>query len=623
MVETTLQKAYRFIRRVLVYQEPKQPSRFVLAESPDDEGPPKGRAGRLPAAWQEFNTLLAAARRLAKTMEEARSALAEKDLRQVQELMAQVQILERQQQDLTPIFLAYESGKDNSAERLISASLEENQAILKELYGLPENKDMILRPFEIRGKPSHKALLIYLDGMVDKQLINMTLLYPLMVHSRLEGVADESLLTVLSQEYLPANQTSMATVFRELAEGVNAGDAGLLVDGIGAALIIDTKGYKQRSVERPQIEQTVRGAQVSFSEGLRTNTGLMRSLMQTSDLVTEIFIVGTRIPQKCALLYLRSIASPLLVAEAKRRLQGIAADFVLNVGMLEQYIEDHPTIPLPQMLSTERPDRIAAGLIEGRLAILLDGTPFGHLFPVSLFNFFHSGEDWSLKPLASNFMRLLRWTGTLLTLILPSMYLAISYYHQEAMPTELVLAVAASREKVPFPAFFEILMMEFSFELIREAGLRVPGMLGSTIGIVGAIILGQAAVSANLVSPIMVVIIAITGLASFVIPDYRMAFAIRTLRFAFLLVASTLGLVGIALGLLILTVQLCGMKSFGMPYMAPVSPKTTPHLDVVLRGPVFKRSMRPDELNPKDPTRQPPVARSWLERKPASQEDEP
>ena len=206
--------------------------------------------------------------------------------------------------------------------------------------------------------------------------------------------------------------------------------------------------------------------------------------------------------------------------------------------------------------------------------------------------------------------------------MLPALYLSIANFHQEALPTELLLAIAGARERVPFPAIIEILLMEFAFELIREAGLRIPGLLGSTIGIVGALILGQAAVEANLVSPIMVVVIAITGLASFTIPDYRMATALRLLRFIFLFSALVMGLVGVTLCLLLVTVVLCSMKSFGLPYLVPIGPKTMPGFDIVRRGSVFRQEMRPDELNTKDQRRQPHISRKWITEPPVGKGDE-
>jgi spore germination protein KA len=210
----------------------------------------------------------------------------------------------------------------------------------------------------------------------------------------------------------------------------------------------------------------------------------------------------------------------------------------------------------------------------------------------------------------------LRLFGALISTVLPALYLAISYFHSEAMPTELLLAVAGSRENVPFPAWFEVFMMEVSFDLIREAGVRVPGVLGSTIGIVGAIILGQAAVTAKIVSPIVVVIIAITGLASFTIPEIRMSSAVRVIRFLLLIVSTTMGLVGLAMALLLLTALLCGMKSYGMPYMVPVGPRTIANYDVVIRGQVFNQEMRPDALGTRDRRRQPGIGRAWKKQRP-------
>jgi len=385
----------------------------------------------------------------------------------------------------------------------------------------------------------------------------------------------------------------------------------LFLEGVNQAVLIETKGYEHRSVGKPEIEQSVRGSQVAFSEALRVNTGLIRTMMPSNDLVTEIFEIGDRIPTKCAIMYLKSVANPKLIGEIKRRILNIKTDYISDMGVLEQFIEDHPSIALPQMLSTERPDRTVAALSEGRVAILLNGTPFAHVVPVSFFTFFHSAEDFSLKLPIGSVTRLLRLIGTLLAVILPAVYLSIVYFHPEALPTEMILAIAGARERVPFPSVGELLLMEFAFELIREAGLRIPGLLGSTIGIVGAIILGQAAVSANLVSPVTVVVIALTGLASFTIPDYRLAAAGRLLRFVFVALAYMLGLVGVALGLLLVTAVLTNMKSFGVPYMVPIAPKTMAGLDVIIRGPVFRQEMRPDGLNTQDNRRQPHISRQW------------
>ncbi len=622
MGQTVFNRMYSYIASMLVYQPPRTPTPFVLDEF--DEEKERQSAYRPTAGIEDSAKDLAAllryARRLEAFMERAKEAISRQDEEKILQLAAEYKKLEAEQKETSPVAFSY-NNEQKSLERLISTSLEENKKNIEAMYHLPDNKDIVVRDFVIPGDRHISAMLVFVDGMIDKKVINLSVLQPLMLLDGLAGIySGDDLLKYIVDEALPSEQAKPAASFREVAEGINSGDTALFIDGLDTAVLIETKGYEHRGVDRPQNEQSVRGSQAAFAEALRVNTALIRTIFPSNDLVTEIIKVGNRVPLKCAIMYLKTIANPHLVAEVKRRIKGVSTDYITDMGVLEQFIEDHPRIPLPQVLSTERPDRVAASLAEGRLALILEGTPFVHILPVSFFTFFHSSEDFSLKFPAGSFMRLLRLLGTILSVTLPAGYLAISYFHQEALPTELVLAIAASREKVPFPAIFEILLMEFSFELIREAGIRIPGVLGSTIGIVGAIILGQAAVSANLVSPIMVVVIAITGLASFSIPDYRMALALRMLRFVFLALATTLGLVGMAIGLLVSTVMLCNMKSVGVPYLAPIGPKTVANLDVVIRGPVYNQERRPDSLNTKDMYRQPKISRKWTRKAPEGEQ---
>lgn len=622
MINSLISKVLRAAKQFLVYQPPTGAKPFVLNEiEREEEAPPSSVHSVLTDKAKELNASLLYAKQLAKFMEETIHALRTDQQNQngtsdyISELTKKLQVFTRQQAELSPILLSYTASLDPS-KRIISASLEENKKLLKELYHSDINKDILLREFDLPGTPSVRGMLVFMDGMIDKQLIDLAILQPLMILTASQDKPlGNSLIATAVDKLLPSNQASRVTLFKDVMDGVNSGDSALFFEGASEAIVLGTKGYKQRGVERPQIEQAVRGSQSAFSEGLRTNTGLIRTLFPSNDLVTEIIMVGDRTPQKCAIMYLKSIANPQLVAEIRRRLKGIRTDYILNLGILEQYIEDHPGAIFPQVLSTERPDRTVAHLSEGRVALLSEGAPFALILPISFFTFFHSIEDFTLKPPAGTLTRMLRLVGALLSVLVPSAYLAISYFHQEALPTELALAIAGAREKVPFPAILEIIMMEVSFELIREAGLRIPGMLGSTIGIVGAIILGQAAVAANLVSPIMVVIISIGGLASFTIPDYRMAISLRIIRFGFLALAVSFGLVGVAFGILLLTAQLCSMKSFGIPYLAPVSPKSMPGYDTVVRGPVFRQENRPDELNTQDRRRQPHISRRWAQEK--------
>ena len=619
MVDNSLAKLYRSVKRLVVYEPPKIAKPFVLGEKrydgQDDQEPASSAA--LANEQQKLNDYLAQARRLAAMMEEAKAALAASpvDSEALARVAKEMAVSARRQEELAPMLLAYTSRLD-AADRLVSASLEENRKIIDSLYHSDINKDILIRDFSLPGNPGVPAMLVFLDGMIDKQIIDLAILQPLMLLSTIrQGKAGAELLATLAENYLPTNQASVVATYKDVMDGVNGGDTVLFIDGSNQALVLATKGYQQRGVERPQIEQSVRGAQAAFSEGLRTNTGLIRTILSSSDLVTEIIMIGDRAPKKCAVMYLKNLANPELVAEVKRRLGSIRTDYALNLGVVEQFIEDQPANPFPQSLSTERPDLTAAALLEGRVVLLYEGVPFAHVLPVSFFTFFHSIEDFTMSPVIANFTRLLRMTGALISVVLPSVYMALSYFHPEALPTELVLAIAGAREKVPFPTMFELAIMELAFEFIREAGLRIPGMLGSTIGIVGAIILGQAAVTANLVSPVMVVVVAFTGLASFTIPDYRMASTLRVIRFGFMLAAVSFGLVGVSFALLLTAAVLCGMKSFGVPYLAPVAPKTMSGLDVVIRGPVFRQENRSDALNTMDSSRQPEIARPWIMKK--------
>ncbi len=623
MEDNSFFKILRLLKRVFVYQPPTEPSRFVLGEGADDGrgGPPAGDG--LRSGVTETAALIRFGRRLEVTMAKTGAALAAGEWTEKRaDIASECAALEKQWAELRPVLLAYDANAGNLAERPVSTSIEENRRIVGELYRLPDNKDVVLREITLGTVPPRRALLVYMEGMVDSKFIALGVLQPLMLLAggRLRPDGGD-IATQISEELLPGSHVKKAAAFRDIQIGVNGGDTVIFVDGASEAIIVETKGWEHRGVERPMTEQSIRGAQVGFGENLRVNTGLVRSMLRATDLVTELIPLGTRSRVSCAVMYLESVANAELVAEIKRRVSKIDTDFISNAGQLEQFIEDRYILPLPQALSTERPDRVAAHLAEGRVGLIVEGSPFAMVAPVNFFTFFHSGEDFALKPAAVNFLRVLRLFGTLLSTVLPGLYIALTYFHQEAVPTELVLAIAAAREQVPFPAWFEIFMMEVSFELIREAGVRIPGILGSTIGIVGAIILGQAAVAAQIVSPIIVILVAITGLASSCIPEYRMAFVARLSRFVLLFMAAFLGLVGLTTGLLTLTVALCSMQSFGVSYMVPVAPRVTAGLDVVLRGPVWRLERRPDELNPRNPSRQAQLSREWEQELPTGEED--
>lgn len=614
-------KNWKALKKLLIYQPPTIPPPFIL----DEGGQPSATVAKtqLNVAVEQHDALLRYARRVAALLEKTQKALAGPlQGETISALKVELSALGRQKQQLTPVLETYALTQD-PRDRAISTSLEENKRVLQAIYNLPDNKDLIIRSITIPASPPVTACLAFLEGLVDRKIINLSILQPIMLMGDpTRQLYQGDLLHELTANYLPGTRVKQVSSMREVTDDINLGDTAIFLDGIAEAVIVETKGQEHRGVDRPLIEQSVRGGQSAFTETFRVNTGLMRSVLRTSDLTTEIFTIGLRSNTPCALMYLKSVINPDLVKEAKRRLNNLAVDVVAESGTLEQLIVDSPSIPYPQTLATERPDRVAAALAEGRFAILVDGSSFAIVAPVSLFTLFHTGEDFSYSWASASLGRILRIFGAALTLILPGAYIAISYFHQEALPTDLILAIAGARERVPFPSILEIAMMEFAFELLREAGVRIPGMLGSTIGIVGAIILGQAGVAAGIVSPITVMIIAVTGLASFAIPDFGLAMAIRLTRFALEALAASFGLVGIAAGLLAMTGLLCSMKSFGVPYLAPIAPKVRGGFDIVLRGPVHSQELRPDELSPQAERRQATVSRKWIEKEPAGKEDE-
>lgn len=498
-------------------------------------------------------------------------------------------------------------GKTDSA----SSALEQNREAINKLYGLPDNKDIITRDFFLGMNTTYKSMAVFIDGLTDKSVLDM-LFEALMLFAEPPDTDRGKLAALVMKALLPGNQVKMISSFKDILAAVNIGDTVLFFDGCAEAVAVETKGWEHRGVEIPVTEQIIRGPQEAFTETLRTNTGLLRKIIKNENLTTEFFVVGRRSQTPVAVMYLRDLANPALVDEVKRRIKSIKTDAMLDSGVLEQLIEDHPYNLHPTILATERPDRVASKILEGRVAIIVDGSPFVLTAPATMYEQLHTGEELYNRWQYGTFIRWLRAAAFLLSFLLPGLYLAIVLYHQEMLPTELILAIAGNREKVPFPSIVEVLLMELSFELIREAGLRIPGVMGSTIGIVGALILGQAAVQANIVSPILVILVAVTGLASFAIPYYSLAFSLRIYRFIYIALGSMLGFFGISMGLFAHVALAANLKSFGVPYLAPTGPKTSDWTDVVSVAPVFFQEKRPDYINPLDLTRQPKVSRGWI-----------
>ncbi len=393
---------------------------------------------------------------------------------------------------------------DKSDEETIYSSLSVNIDYIKSKYNTLINSDIILREFKlnIKGK-QYNALLLFIDGMINSNSINDFILKPLMSKDKNKSFQNPSVVTnnitvrrvkkFNLEDYIydcliPQNNMKMMTKFKDVFDRVNFGDCGLFIDTLSVGFVVDVKGYESRSISEPKNEIVVRGSQESFVEKLRTNTSMIRRLINNENLIIESTSVGKVSKTKVAICYIKDIANNDLVAEVKYRINNLNVDNIISSGQLEQLIQDNNSM-FPQLIASERPDKSANHLLEGRVVVLVNGSPYALIMPGVFIDFLSSPEDVNLKYQYSNLLKFVRIIAFLITLFLPGLYVAISNYHTELLPTELLFTIAASRNTVPFPVIFEILLMEISFELIREAGLRVPTPIGPTIGIVGALIL--------------------------------------------------------------------------------------------------------------------------------------
>ncbi|MDQ7794659.1 MAG: spore germination protein [bacterium] len=510
----------------------------------------------------------------------------------------------------------------------VSSRLEDNLRRVREVFNLPRNSDVVVREFRFGNSPAIRAGLVFIEGLTDKNHLHGAVLQPLMVLSRLgRPLPRRERVKMVSEALLPHNQVQEEKELAPLVEGVLAGHTALFVDGEAAGLVVQTRGFEFRAVEQPTAEQVVRGPKHAFTENLRVNTSLVRRSFRCAALVVESWRLGRLTRTETALLYVDGLTNPRLIQETRRRLAAIDVDRILDSGQVEQYLEDAPAL-LPTVLATERPDRVAAFLADGHVALLVGDSPFALIAPATFETFYHNPEDVYLRWPLGTMLRLIRLAGVFVTLLLPAAYVALINFHQEMIPTELTLAISAAREAVPFPSFVELFFLEAGFELIREAGVRIPSVIGPTIGIVGAVILGQAAVAANLISPVLIIIVAVTALGSFAVPNYSAAMLLRAYRIPFALLGLILGFFGIAAGLYAMALLLCSTKSFGVPYMSPIAPYRGGPPDVVVRGQLTRLSRRPVYLRPLDAISQRRLLRKWdphsaeLERPPSAEPGE-
>lgn len=478
------------------------------------------------------------------------------------------------------------------AEEPLSANLELNLALIRKLLGSPQ--DLVIREFSLSN--DHRAAIVLIDGLADRELINERVLEALMLDKDIEKLpGSNELLALIKKKCLPNISVREDKTMNEIINNIIAGNTILLLGGAEAALIVASEGWKERAVSEPLTEGVVRGPRDGFTETLRTNTSLIRRRIKSPDLRIEPFKLGKQTQTNILIMYLAGIAKEDVINEVKARLGQIKIDGVLEGGYIEEYIEDHPYSPFPQIEHSERPDKVAAAILEGRVAILVDTTPFVLVVPTVFMQFLQSAEDYYERYFVSSLVRILRLIALFVSVTLPSVYIAMTSFHQEMIPTPLALSIAASREGVPFPAVGEALLMGVFFEILREAGVRLPRPTGQAVSIVGALVIGQAAVEAGIVSQAMVIVVALTGISSFALPAYNVAIAGQLIRIGLVLLAGVLGLPGILAGLSFVFIHLCSIRVFGVSYLSPVTYSLAKgYKDVFVRSPWWSLSRRSD-----------------------------
>ena len=485
---------------------------------------------------------------------------------------------------------------------MISKDYKENEQRFRMVF--QNCTDVIYRFLQITKE--QQGFVIYVDGLVDTRLLDLAIIKPLLYDSQAGHGEDDKIERILQENDIANASLKSETNFDQVVQHILKGFVALIFDGQEKAMLIELKGYPTRSVDEPLSEPTIRGSREGFIEDLRMNTSMIRRRLCTPNLKIESLRIGEISQTNIAVAYIEGIVNKDILAEVKRRLSSIQIDIVMESSYIEEFIEDLPFSPFPQIQNTERPDVVAANLAEGKVAIFVDCTPFVLIVPMLFWGSMTVNEDYYERSMVMTGIRWIRYLSLFMALFFPSLFIAITTYHHEMLPTNLMLSIAAAREFTPFPVLVEALIMEVAFEALREAGVRLPRPVGQAVSIVGALVIGQAAVEAGIVSAPSVIVVSMTGIASFTIPHFNFALGIRMIRFPLMILAGTLGFYGIILGALIILIHLCSLRTFGVPYFTPIGPTIGDSLkDVFIRVPWWAMNKRPGGIGPQDAVRVP------------------
>ncbi|MCL6453606.1 MAG: spore germination protein [Alicyclobacillus sp.] len=484
-----------------------------------------------------------------------------------------------------------------------SGDIHATVSFFQHLFGV--NGDWVIRHIRVFGR--YEAVLLYFSNLVNRALVSESLMQALLrppEHVGTGKLAKPDLRRVLMEETVYYGEVYSDNRLMRLAEALFRGDTVLLVDGLPEGIVISTRDVEHRSITQPMTEQSIRGARDGFVELLATNIALLRYRLQTPNLRVKLQTLGQLTKTKVAVCYIEGVTNPALLQEVEDRLAAINIDGIIDAGTIEQFIEDNHWSPFPQVQNSERPDKCMAQLLEGRVVILTDGTPFALIVPAVFSQFYQTMDDYAERPLMGSLIRLVRIVALIFSLVFPALYVSVISFNPELIPTMFAVAVAGGRAGVPFPAVIEVLIMEVSMEVLREATLRLPQQVGGALSIVGVLVIGQAAVAAGFASPITVVVVALTTIGSFATPAYNAAIALRILRFLLTILAGIWGLYGVMLGLILISHHMLSLRSFGVPYLSPLVPGDWEGIkDTFMRAPLWWMPKRPRQLKPVNPER--------------------
>ena len=514
----------------------------------------------------------------------------------------------------------------------IFPSVAVNLEYIKVKFNSLVNSDIKIREFDLTARNKvYKAFILYIDGMSDSKSISRFILHPLMLKSRantntssdevvssavannitVKKVKKFNLVDYIYSCLIPHNDLKKVKSFEDIISDVNSGNCALFIDTIDTCFVCDVKGFEKRSINPPINEVVIRGSQESFIENIRTNTSMLRRLVNNENLIIENTSVGAISKTNCAICYLKGVANDDLIAEVKYRINNLDVDYIIASGQLEDLLKQNSRSSIPELLTTERPDRAASSLLDGKIVIIVNGTPIALIVPCTFFDLLESFEDHNINYRFANLIKFVRLVACFITVLLPGLYIAITNFHEELIPTELLFSIVSSRQAVPISIELEIILMEIAFELIHEAGIRVPSPISTTMSIVGALVLGDAAVNASIVSPISIIIVAISGLTSFAIPNFSLELHFRLLRFGFIFIGWLFGFLGIAIGIFFYLGMLSNYSSFGVPFLSPYVPLSKVGTSGYFFSPMWRREKRSDFLNTKRANKQASISMKW------------